>query len=642
VLKEILPDANRLLGYEIADAPQIEGQTRQRLIQTILGLFKRHYQPMLLILEDLHWADELDLLAQLNTLVPQLPLMIVASYRSEESPALAEALPQMQVITLSRLDDAAIVALSQAILGEAAEQSALLDLLRRETEGNAFFMVEVMRALAEEAGGLDLVGHVTLPDSVFAGGIQEIVRRRLGRVPDWARALLKLAAIGGRQLDRRVMELLAVRVDYERWLNVCANAAVLEVVNDRWRFAHDKLRDGVLDGISLEEAPTLYREVAIAVELIYTDVPDHAAMIAKYWSAAGDGQKELHYTAKAAKRAMDLSLYHDAQRLLHRILHLEAPPVLHMESLILLGEALEALGDYTDACDYAQQALEIARKIGSVDGMAQALKVIGNVRWREGAYDVAEQYLLESLQYRKLPITLIILGDVAWSRGDLGTARIYFERARRLTMNTPQYYVHGEALQSLATVLWRLDDIEGAKQLLHESIAIKQQIGNQRGVAASINSLGIIAERQGDLSASAQYFELSLGLYEQLAIPWGMSNVACNLAFVYLTSQELDKAAITLNKGLQISTRLNSLPVTLELIAGYAQLVYQRDEVIQAAEWAGLVQAHPATNEFTHTIRLKPLKAALETETESDWQAAFERGKALSLADTLTTLLAKT
>ena len=136
------------------------------------------------------------------------------------------------------------------MLGEAGSREPVLDLLQRETEGNPFFLVEVVRALAEEAGQLERVGAMTLPARVFAAGVQEFVQRRLNRVPEGARPLLQLAAVVGCELDLSVVRALAPEADLYSWLMTCADMGVLEAHSGRWRFVHHKLRDGILDVLS--------------------------------------------------------------------------------------------------------------------------------------------------------------------------------------------------------------------------------------------------------------------------------------------------------------------------------------------------------------------------------------------------------
>src|SRR5262249_40614186 len=161
-------------------------------------------------------------------------------------------------------------------------------LLQRETEGNVFFIVEVMRTLAEESGTLQDIGLVTLPDHIFAGGIHQVVRRRLERVPVEARRLLKLAAIAGRRLDLALMLTLDSDEKLDIWLDACVEASVLELVDGHWRFTHDKLREAVLADMTAAEQAALHREVALMLEKLYPDHPEQAARLSYHWNLAGD------------------------------------------------------------------------------------------------------------------------------------------------------------------------------------------------------------------------------------------------------------------------------------------------------------------------------------------------------------------
>jgi predicted ATPase len=184
--------------------------------------------------------------------VAELPLVIIGSYRQDEAPDLPEQLPTMNVITLDRLGEREMAELCISILGKRGQEPALLDLLKRETEGNAFFIIEVIRALADVSGRLVDIGTISIPESIFAGGIIQVIRKRLERVPDWAKPMLRLAATAGRELDTAVLETLygdqpdlvqAQQYRLDEWLTVCSDIAILEVPNGTWRFTHDKLRE---------------------------------------------------------------------------------------------------------------------------------------------------------------------------------------------------------------------------------------------------------------------------------------------------------------------------------------------------------------------------------------------------------------
>ncbi len=370
ILKEIVPDISTLLGREIADAPALDSSdAQQRLLRTIVNVFRAQSQPILLLLEDLQWANEsLDVLNQLLPLVKNLPLLLVGSSRHDESLDLPKRLPLMQVIALQRLSMDEITDLSRSMLGAAGEQPDVTSLIQRETEGNVFFIVEVVRTLAEEAGSLDLIGSKTLPEKVFAGGMQSILRRRLAHVPESAHMLLKLAAIAGRILDLKVLRQLAGFArsnDLEIWLVTCANAAVLEVHEDEWRFSHDKLREVLLlDAGASGEIPALNRDVAQAIEATYPDDVERssrAQALAEHWHAAGDTQREAYYAERAGKLALESGIYPRAIGYFERVLELseriETTPLQRATSLSFLGEAYYSISSLEQGYHYSVESL---------------------------------------------------------------------------------------------------------------------------------------------------------------------------------------------------------------------------------------------------------------------------------------------
>ncbi|MDX2078170.1 MAG: protein kinase, partial [bacterium] len=202
ILKEILPDLPTLLDRQIPDFPNANDPNtfQKRLFTAVEEVFKRTLAqtPILLIAEDLQWASEsLNLLKEISQLAFDFPLMVVGVYRNDERPNLPSELPTFSHMSLKRLSTEEITRLSQSILGDMGERPQVVDLLERETEGNVFFLVEVVRALAEDAGSLADIGRATLPSQIFSGGIQRIVSHRLSRISAWARELLNVAAVAG-------------------------------------------------------------------------------------------------------------------------------------------------------------------------------------------------------------------------------------------------------------------------------------------------------------------------------------------------------------------------------------------------------------------------------------------------------------
>ncbi len=363
-LRALIPDIFTLLDRDIADSSSQDSQvTQERLLAAIEDLFTRQQQPIVCILEDMHWAgiESVSVLTRLSRAIRNLPLLLVGSYRDDERPDLPEGLIDVEVLKLNRLNHNSIANLCASMLGPAGSDPAIVDLLQRETEGNAFFLVEVVRALAEEAGELGKIGSTTLPQTVFAGGVQLIVQRRLEQVPKAARPLLNLAAVAGRELDTTLLQSLDPSVLIDVWLLACADVAILEVNEGRWRFAHDKLREGLLATLPLAERQALHRKVAEAIENVYPDVSERAADLANHWGVVGDASLERQYNAMAGEQARMRGVNHDAIRFYERALALASDTRSSEQALIeqRLGEAYYGLGRQDESRHHLELALAL-------------------------------------------------------------------------------------------------------------------------------------------------------------------------------------------------------------------------------------------------------------------------------------------
>jgi serine/threonine protein kinase/tetratricopeptide (TPR) repeat protein len=325
VLKTVIPDIGAVLEREVVDAAPLEADAAQvRLLNVIEDLLRRQQQPALIVLEDLHWApsESLQLLARVCRAAQDLRLLVVGSYRDDEWPDLPRELPMMKTLRLGRLPRRGIEALCGSMLGDAGSRPELVELLARETEGNPFFLVEVVRALAEEAGELGRVGSTPLPERVGAGGLQRIVQRRIERVPVPARPLLLVAAVIGRQIDSLLLRVIAPDVDLEEWLATGTSVAVLEPHEGAFRFAHDKLREALLSNLAPEARRALHRKVALALESVYGGKTEHLSALALHWGAAGDGAREARYSVLVGELAISTGAYHSAAVSLGRALEL--------------------------------------------------------------------------------------------------------------------------------------------------------------------------------------------------------------------------------------------------------------------------------------------------------------------------------
>lgn len=301
VLSAAVSDIAMLLERPIPEPPLLDPQSAQaRFLLTVEKLLLGRQEPLLILLEDLHWAEpaSLAVLQRLVRSVKNSCLIVVGSYRNDERPTLPDELPGTQSLALHRFSTNELAQLSASMLGERGRRQEIVTLLERETEGNVFFVVEVVRALAEEAGTLGNIGSGRIPSRVIAGGVQAILMRRLGRVPEGVKPLLYAAAVLGRELDLTVLRALPENLggQVDTHLSMFVAAAVLEVTEDRWRFAHDKLREALLGELTAEVRSGWHLQIAEAIERAYaTDHEPHAAVLAYHFDAAHLPARALPY-----------------------------------------------------------------------------------------------------------------------------------------------------------------------------------------------------------------------------------------------------------------------------------------------------------------------------------------------------------
>ncbi len=306
VVKIIFPEIERILGRPIPDSvidPQV---FQDRLIEIIVSLIERYQGPILLEIEDCHAAGEsIKVLQKLTKAAGNLPLLIIASFRLEEGPQLASECPGMRLLHMTRFTHSEIRDITVSMLGrELGSNPAIVSFLERETEGNAFFLVEAVRELAEASGRLDKVSPEMLPEHVFSGGMKDYVRRRLNRLPTWAQSPIRMAAILGREIDLDVLRATVPDTDLDALLVVCGDAAILEGYGYQWRFTHDKLREAVLAELPSDSRRELSGKVAAAIESVHGASPDWLQTQAVLWKEAGVADKASQYLLLAAAQLL--------------------------------------------------------------------------------------------------------------------------------------------------------------------------------------------------------------------------------------------------------------------------------------------------------------------------------------------------
>lgn len=551
ILSDIVPDIETVLGRAISKPS--ESVRADDLIDTIVGVFQRQTQPILLLLEDLHWATEsLVVLQRLLERIETLPILIVGSYRSEERPDLPQQFSRHQHLMLRRLTHEGIQALVQSMLGTHSASTRIIDFVEHQTAGNCLFIVELLRTLAEEVGYLENVPKMVIPPNLEVGGIQAILQRRLGAVPSWAWPLLEAAAIVGRTIDPNVLgqlkSQLNVRADLEQWLLRLSDVAVLEVFNNEWRFSHDKLREAVLSRLDARRKRDLHEDVAEAIEAVYPNDESRAAILYRHWLGAGVLDKTRHYAFRAGDQASRLGQYESALNYYQAVLAHQPTLTEHIMTLNKIGRLHLLQGNASDAMEFLTRARELIGEDTDTELYAENLQYSAALRKTLGELEVAITDATVSLDImrrhenqRGVLYNLTILGDVYRQLGRLDEALRYGQQALEVALSIDDRLGACDTHNTLAVVNYYLNQIDEAVEHGQKALAIARALGLRREEYRALNTLGGFAYIRGDLRTALTCYEQAYEIVQVLGDKFG-TLVLQNLASVHSDMGNFEQA----------------------------------------------------------------------------------------------------
>jgi predicted ATPase len=531
ILKQILPDIGDLLGQEIPDPPELEGAAgQQRLLHTIANIFHKQQKPVMLVVEDLEWSIEsLDVLKLLLPMIATMPLLIVGSYRDDEHPDLPQILPEMKVMRLERLTDEGIIQLSESMLGDAGRQPEVVELLKHETEGNVFFLVEVVRTLAEEAGSLSDIGRTSLPQKVLAGGVQTVVQRRLNRVPAEARPLLDVAAVIGRQLDLNLLQTIAPKTNLDEWLTICSNAAVLDIMDEQWRFAHEKLREGLLSALPADERRGRHQQVATALQSLHPEPhTEYAPIIANHLEEAGELEQAAQWYIHAGKHAQTTYAPETAISCYRKVLAFWEQGITEGESERVqvyegLGKMLTWQASFARAREAFQGMLAAAEARNDTAALSRAWYNIAESQMHDGDIRTALESTTRAEEYARSAASRFELARALWMKGwamfrlgDPQTALTLGEEVLAISTEIEHQEQMGHSSNLIGAAHYAMGNYAQTEQHFEQAMERFQTIGERGSAMALLNNLGVLAAARGDYQSALTRYQEALAMAQEL------------------------------------------------------------------------------------------------------------------------------
>src|SRR5712692_7195076 len=520
-LEDTLPYLFSLLGVAeaITSLQQMDPQIRKRrTFEAIKRLLVRESvnQPLLLLFEDLHWLDT-ETQAFLNVLSESMAtarILLLVNYRPEYRHEWSSKTFYTQ-LRLDPLGQGHAQEFLSALLGDSAALQPLKQLVLEKTEGNPFFMEEIVQALHEqgvvarlEAGGAH--GQVSLPtDLHLPATVQGVLAARIDRLAAAEKELLQTLAVIGKEFSWGLVQQV-VRRPADELQGLLGRLQTAEFIYEQpafpeveYTFKHALTQEVAYNSLLIERRKGLHERTAQAIEALYpTRLEDHSGDLAHHYSRSGNTQKAVEYLHLAGQQAVQRSA--NAEAINHLTTALELlktlpdTPERSQQELALhltLGPVLMNIRGYTapEVGALYTRARELCQQVGET---AQLFPVLFGL-WLFSllraelplARELAEQMMRLAQQAQDSALLLVAhraLGSTLLQQGEIPLAREHVEQG--IALYDPQQhrslaFVYGmdtgmTCLIYAAWVLWLLGYPDQALKRSHEAITLAQELSH--------------------------------------------------------------------------------------------------------------------------------------------------------------------
>ena len=549
--------------------------SRERLFEAVSQtlLFLSGERPVVLLLDDLQWADSgtLQLLHYVLRYTSERRLLILGTVRSEdllpdregEAHPVADALQRMnmegliQKVELSGLDHRGVSLMARFVFRRALFSSGFRSSLYKETGGNPLFVLEVLRLLRDEGiiferGGIwrerREITSEDIPDRVY-----DVVVRRIERLSEDQRELLQLAAVAGERFSSTMLssiageERVAVLRELDRMLR---RHQLLRSDGEAYSFSHPKIREILYEEISGE----LRQEYHLTCGKYLEDRAQRgtrvtAGDLARHFFHGGVSEKALPHLIRAGDQATRVFAYREAcdfyrwafQSLASRR---QSPETIRLRTSLQfkLGSVYKRLGVIDAALDNLKCADGLARDLDDHSMAGEAQLAMGQIHFRSGNYELAIQRYQKAVEHFKMA------GDPrSVSRVLVNAANISFRQGK-----------------------WVQVQANYARAL---KIARKEK--DRRQIAIIHMNLGIMASIRGNGECAQKHYEKSRQTFEQLNDWQNLAKISLNEGWFYAGKKDWSRAQQAYETALSISKRTRNIASEAKCFLNLAEVLLE-------------------------------------------------------------------
>lgn len=619
ILARYEPSIADVTGLGGTPLPAIPDPEREHLrLYSAVALTLRELamaKPILLIVDDLQWADELTIgffeFLVRGDLLRTKPLLVMGLARSEE---LRERLrrfslePGVTTMALARIDESTVSALVGDMLGMETPPPALAKTLSRMSEGNPCFVGEFLRTaiaegfldrdqkglwkLAQHAGPTGRrVGDIPLPRS-----LRELIGRRLDGLTDSALLVIQAAAVVGRSIRFDLLQAI-VRLDepdlFKALDELGSRNILIDENPDALRFSHDKIREVAYGRLDPSRQAIIHRTVAESLESLYaSELEKWQADLGHHWEMAGEPDRARRAYLAAGNRARVNQETNHAEQLFEKYLRL--PAILDREHFLVvaaLAVEMHVLGKSSEALRMLEENETLPIVLADETIRFNLLHRKGKILHDLGRIDECMRVFDESLviaDHINDPIGKALLlnskANIHGFRGETAVALDYYDQALKIARAQQDRMLEGQIMGNLAVLYRELNDLDQAMTLYDAALAIHRQMKDGNGEAITLLNKGNLLAAQGKFDLSLQCYDLALAIFRRSGDIRLEILTRCNIADLRHQQNNLNLAAQLYQELCQMLETIAADRVKYQVTSNFGTVQRDRGDFATALE----------------------------------------------------------
>jgi predicted ATPase len=632
---KLLPETEAAGGGEQRELLENIDFSRERyrlhesVLRFITTLAQRH--PLLLIIEDMQWADpaSLALLHYIAMNIASLRIMMCYTYNPDELIALNGKPHELQNLlremNIERLYsslkltgfsfDAVATMIREFTADYGIVPSKLIQTVYKLSDGNPLFIEEMLKSIMSQAerkvgsdGKIYIDWDSVLTTFTIPQTVRDVLKMRLAQLDTRSERLLQYAATIGTKIPYPLLEKVVDLSDDEILdaLDTVIKLGILHEVTDDidkgefYQFTHSLMREVIYDELTTPRRRIIHRKIAETLEQLYADNIDEVVFeLTKHFESAQVYEKTLEYTLKSAELsarlyAMDTALKFARKALgyLEKVKQLDKIVAKKVAMLEIIGDVLFISGEYDDAYTIYTEALNHAVNWKLDVEAARLNRKLGNVHEKRGAYQDALQYYYKALGALKDADKVEasrIYSVMIWicnRLGDYDKALEWYQRGIAALKTYPmEKHILAELHSNIGAVYWRKGDYVQALEYHNKALELRKVINDLKGIARSYANLGMVYWDMGMYDNAIKYHELGIEICDKIGDVYGVTSVHLFIGLVKVAEGKLDDAEEYYNKSLTQARRIGNSSGEAAALLCSGELWLERNAPAKAIDW---------------------------------------------------------